>query len=525
MISNRPLPWLAVSLFACTGLVSCDRTNKADIEATQLKLTDKEAEIEDLKIEIGKLKASGEEAKKTEQKADATLQELNDSKQEIKTLKEEAEQLRKEKEKLQDQITAKIRNKAVGEKFARVAAPNGKVYLQVVIRKVDDAGVSIAHDGGFSLLNEDSAPATWVERFRLGAPKPEEPDDAALAAAAAAENGGKPQKFAAVRSKLPGVLFIESGRTKGIAFVANRDGSTWLYTAAHLLATGASLAVKDSKGIPFADLGKCEIAEDGDLARIEVSVKPEMALTVVKPGGVAADQDIVAVGGGGSSANPPLFGGKIDALKPKEIDVPSAITGGNSGGPVMLADTAEVIGVVCRAEMGRQDLWSPALDVAKARRMAMRIDREIPWRGVTLESLRTETQRIASFDSRSRLILAVSSLRPAQDGLQLDTQVGSGKGRQTIMTIFKQHSNLGPVQQLVQMDKQLTEKALRSSERDMKRRVSGIYRDLLNAANNDTGGFRPADFSYINRKEAELSVKWRQQAIEMLGASAAALNR
>ena len=78
---------------------------------------------------------------------------------------------------------------------------------------------------------------------------------------------------------------------------------------------------------------------------------------------------------------------------------------------------------------------------------------------------------------------------------------------------------------LVQMDKQLTEKALRSSERDMKRRVSGIYRDLLNAANSDTGGFRPVDFSYINRKEAELSVKWRQQAVEMLGASAAGLNR
>ncbi|HEY1122372.1 MAG TPA: hypothetical protein VGE67_12260 [Haloferula sp.] len=254
-------------------------------------------------------------------------------------------------------------------------------------------------------------------------------------------------------------------------------------------------------------------------------MKPEMALSIVKPGGVAADQDIVAVGGGGSSGTPPLFGGKIDALKPKEIDVPSSITGGNSGGPVMLAETAEVVGVVCRAEMGRQDLWSPALDVGKARRLAMRIDREIPWRAVTLESLRTESQRIASFDSRSRLILAVASLRPTQEGLQLDTQVGSGKGRQTIMTIFKQHSNLGPVQQLVQMDKQLTEKALRSSERDMKRRVSGMYRDLLNAANNDTGGFRPSDFSYINRKEAELSVKWRQQAIEMLGASAAALNR
>ncbi|HEY1123415.1 MAG TPA: hypothetical protein VGE67_17500, partial [Haloferula sp.] len=203
MISNRPLPWLAVSLLTCSGIVSCNKATQADVAAAELKLSDKEVQIEDLKTEIEKLKAAAEDIKKVEQKTDAALKELNDSKLEIKTLKEEAEQLRKDKEKLQKEITAKVRNKAVGEKFARVAAPNGKVYLQVTIRKVDDTGVSIAHDGGFSLLNEESAPATWVERFGLGTPKAEEPDEAALAAAAAAENGGKPQKFAVVRTKLP----------------------------------------------------------------------------------------------------------------------------------------------------------------------------------------------------------------------------------------------------------------------------------------------------------------------------------
>jgi serine protease Do len=499
--------------------------------AVELKLSDKEVQIEDLKTEVEKLKTAAEETKKAGKEADATLQELNDSKRENKTLKEETENLREEIEKLKDQITAKVRSRAIGEKHERISAPNGKTYTQVVIRKVDDEGISIAHDGGFSTLTEDTAPATWVERFRLGSRKPEPPppgeagEEEAVATAPATppKKGGKVD-YALVRSKLPGVLFVEGEKSKGSGFLVARDGSLWLYTAAHVLTGGKDLTMRNSDGAKLTGLGKCEIAEDCDLARIEVSVKPELALSVVKPRSVEIGQDIVAVGNSGGAGVLPLLNGKINALGPKDIEVTAEVIAGNSGGPVMLVETGEVIGVVCRAETGRTDVWSADTNFSKVRRFATRIDRQIPWRATSLESLQTENQRIATFDSRTRLVFAMAALEPGQNGLRLDMQIGGGKG-QTVMAIFMQHKNLAPVQRLIQMNKQLSEKALRSSERDLRKRFAGFYRDLLNVVANDTADFRPVDFSFVNRKEAELSIKWRKEANQLLTAAANALGR
>ncbi|MEK7950927.1 trypsin-like peptidase domain-containing protein [Luteolibacter soli] len=360
MISSRPFIWLAGPALACTGLVSCDRTTRADVAAAELKLSDKETEIEDLKSKVGKLEAQVQEAKKGSEKVEATLQQLKDSHKENETLKDEAEELRKENEKLKDQITAKIRARAIGEKHEQVAAPNGKVYRQVVIRKVDEEGVSIAHEGGVSTLNEDSAPATWVERFRLGVRKPEPPPpgDAGETAVAAAPPKGdnKNDKQAVVRAKLPGVLFVEDEKSKGSAFLATRDGTTWLYTAAHVLTQGTGLTVRNSDGARLTEFGKCEIASDRDLARIEVSVKPGLALTFAKQGGAKVGLDITAVGNSAGSDVLTLLNGRINALGPKEIEVTSSVIAGNSGGPVMLSETGEVVGVVCRAEVGRSDV-------------------------------------------------------------------------------------------------------------------------------------------------------------------------
>lgn len=528
MISPRSLAWLAGPIFASACMVSCNDGSKAAAEKARVQLSDKEVEIEDLKGKIGKLEKEVEAGKKDGEKNDTTLKQLEKSHQENETLKGEAEDLRKENEKLKDEVTAKIRNRAIGEKHDLIASPSGKVYRQVVIRKVEETGVSFAHEGGVATLDENSAPAAWVSRFRLGMRKPEPPPpgDAGTSAVATStsKGSGKAGKDSVVRAKLPGVLLVQSETSKGSAFILARDGSTWLYTAAHVLTQGKGLAVKNSDGATLTEFGKCQIAEDCDLARIEVSVKPGLALSVVQPHGAAVDQEIVAVGNSGGSDVLTLLDGKITALGPKEVEVSASVIQGNSGGPVMLAETGEVVGVVCRAEAARDDVWSADTDFSKVRRFATRIDREVPWRAASLDSLRTENERITKFDSRTRLVFAMAALQPAQNGLRLDMRIGGGKGP-TIMAIFEEHKNVAPVQRLVQMNKQLAEKQLRSSERDLKKRFAGFYRDLLNLVANDTGDFTPENFSYVNRKGAELSLKWRNEATELLTTAANALGR
>jgi hypothetical protein len=545
MISSRSLAWLAGPIFASASLVSCDDGSKAAAEKARLELSDKETEIDNLKGKIGKLEKEVEAAKKAGGKADATIEDLKKAREENETLKGEAEDLRKENEKLKDEVTAKIRNRAVGEKHERIASPNGKVYREVVIRKVDETGVSFAHEGGVSTLDEKSAPAAWVDRFRLGNPKPEPAPSADVAAAPAttapvaanpSKSGSKPGKDAVVRAKLPGIFVIQneaakddtSGNgdtSKGNAFIVTEGGTTWLYTAAHVLTQGKIASIKNSEGTAVTEFGKCQIAVDCDLARIEVKVKPELALGVVPAGGAKADQEIIAVGTSGSSEVPNLLNGKITSLSPKQVEVPTSVTSGGGGSPVMLAETGEVLGVVCLAEAARDDVWAEgSADLSNARRCTVRLDREIPWRPTSLASLGTENQRITTFDSRTQLTFAMAALEPGQNGLRLDTQVGGGKGP-TILAIFEEHKELAPVQRLVEMNKQLAAKQLRSSERDLKKRFAGFHRDLLDMVAKDTASFKPETFSYVNRKEAELSLKWRNEATQLLTAAATAMGR
>jgi hypothetical protein len=533
MISPRAFALLAAPIFASAGMVSCDDGSKAAAEKAKLQLSDKETEIDDLKGKLGKLEKEVEAAKKDSEKADATIEELKKAREENETLKDEADDLRKQNEKLKDEVTAKIRNRAVGEKHPQIASPNGKVYRQVVIRKVEATGVSFAHEGGVATLDENTAPAAWVNRFRLGIRKPEPAPPGAVVAAApataaaapvAAKSGGKSGKDAAVRAKLPGVLLVQSEASKGSAFIVTQGDTTWLYTAAHVLTEAKGLTMKNSEGTAFTEFGKCQIAEDCDLARIEVSVKPGLALSVVQPLGAKVDQEIVAVGNSGGADVLTLLNGKITALGPKEVEVSASVIEGNSGGPVMLAETGEVVGVVCRAEAARDDVWSAGTDFSKVRRFATRIDREIPWRATTLASLGTENQRITAFDSRTQLVFAMAALQGGQNGLRLDMQVGGGKGP-TILAIFERHKDVAPVQRLVEMNKQLAAKQLRSSERDLRKRFAGFYKDLLSLVSKDTGGFSPENFSYVNRKEAELSMKWRNEATQLLTAAANSMGR
>ncbi len=489
----------------------------------------KEHEIDGLKSEITKLKDEVGKAAEGGKKTDAVQQELEKAREEGETLKQEIEQLRKDNEKLKDDATAKIRNRAIGEKSAEVTATNGRVYRQVMIKKIDDEGVSISHDAGSATLRVDTAPPAWVERFRLAekevAPPPPPPAEVApVAEAVVPAKKGKKDDNSVVQSKLGGVFIVEGETNSGTAFIAMQDGAMYLYTAAHVLSSGKKLVIRNSAGAVLSNLGACQVATDCDLARIEVDVKPELAATVVKPGTVAVGLEITAVGNSAGSGVLPLLNGKVMALGPNELEVSAAVIKGNSGGPVFSTGTGEVIGVVTRAEAGQNDIWAKGSDFSKIRRFASRLDRPIPWRTTALERLQTENSRIATFDSRTRLVYAMAALEPGQNGLRLDMQLGGGSGP-TILSIFMQHKNIAPVQRLIQMNSQLEDRQLRSSERDLKKRFSGFYRDLLTLFANDTSEFTPENFSFPNRKSAGRSLEWRKEATKSLQTAAAALGR
>ena len=531
MNPSRNLTLAAGSLLIACGLPSCtDKEAQAELSRVREDLSHRELEIDELKGQVKRLKETAEKA--AEAKPDTSAEDLQKANEESEELKREIEKLKEDNKKLQSQITAKIRDRAVGEKHEKVTASNGKTYHAVTIRKIDDTGVSIAHQTGMTTLRADTAPPAWVERFLLV-------DEAALQAAAVAvdQTAGEPEvddpapsslskseKRELVESKLGGVLILENDTGKGSGFIAAQDGGVYLYTAAHVLTGGKNLVIKNSSGATLTNLGACQVAADCDLARIEVTVKPGLALELAKPGEVVVGQDIRAAGNSAGSGVVTLLNGRISGLGPTELEVSAGVVKGNSGGPVFSAETGEVIGVVSRAEAGNGDIWSAGSKFAKVRRFASRLDRPIPWKSASLESLQTENARLATFDSRTRLAYALAALEPGQSGLRLDMRMGGGQGP-TVLEIFKANLNLPPVKRLIEMNGELGDRQLRTSEKDLARRFASFYQDLLRLFADDTASFDPAHYSPPNQKRAARSMAWRREATQLLKLAAANLGR
>jgi serine protease Do len=531
MPRTLPFAFLLALPLACT-LTSCNEESKQEVKKAREEISSLESEIAELKSKTSTLDDLEKKAAESKNKADATQKELEKTREETEALKSEIEKLRKDNQKLQTEVTAKTRNRAVGEEHPEVTTSNGRTYRLVTIRKVDDTGVAISHEAGSTTLRADTAPAEWVSRFKLV-------DEAALAAAAAAaappapveptaanippkgSNSGKDQ---ALRDKLGGVLLVETDTSAGSGFVVAQDGALYLYTATHVLTGGPKLRVKNAQGMTLTSFGACQVATDCDLARIEVNVKPELALKIGAPGATSVGHEITAAGNSAGSGVVTLTEGKVTGIGPTELEVSAAVIQGNSGGPILSTASGEVFGVVTRAENGRDDIWAADTEFSKIRRFASRIDRPVPWRTASLENLQTENTRIATFDSRTRLVYAMAALEPGQNGLRLDMQLGGGSGP-TIMAIFTEHQNVAPVQKLIQMNRQLAERQLRSSERDLKKRFAGFYNDLIRLFANDTSNFEPENFSFPNRRSAEESLKWRKDATKLLQTAAAELGR
>lgn len=545
-------PSLCLAL-ALTGLLgSCNQADKKDTGTATRDLSGQQAELDALKVKARKLEEALVESEKkskhapkedrdSERMQKAILKDLDEVKEQNSDLKEELEKLRKENERLQREATAKVRTKAIGEETAELMANNGKVYRKVRIKSVDDYGVSITHEAGTATLRSGTAPADWVKRFGLIDEPVFAPENAVASAdlmmtrepvvtpaTPSAESPAQPKISSAdsdamMRAKFDGIMLVDGSESAASAFLAESEGEVYLYTAAHVLTGVQKLVVKNSSGATITNFGACQIATDCDLARIKVDAKPGLALKIGPPGMAGVGKEIRAVGNSAGSGVLTVLSGKVTGLGVTELEVSATVIQGNSGGPVMSADTGEVFGVVCRGEAGREDIWSSGTEFAEVRRFASRIDRPIKWRTVALDSLQGEDQRLTTFDSRTRLMFALAALEPGPSGLRLDVQAGDGKGP-TILSIFTQHRNIPPIQKLIAMNVELDGRKIGTSQKDLIKRFNAYYKELIAIFATDTSRFDPGTFSFPSQKEAKQSQKWRQEATQQLQTAAARLS-
>lgn len=308
---------------------------------------------------------------------------------------------------------------------------------------------------------------------------------------------------------MPSVVVIEGDASSGSGFILREGEKHYLYTAAHVLSGNSKLTAKSSDGTQYSKFGAFELAEDYDMARLEIDGEVIEAATLVDSSALAIKRRIFAVGNSGGGGVLTVLEGEVTGVGPSEFELSAEIIKGNSGGPVFDADSGEVMGLVTRAMAARDDIWSSDTRFTQIRRFAGRLDGTIKWKKMPIGSFLNERKQIDEIDRGTKLLFALSMLTPTTAGLRMDTKIKDGV---TAIQIFNENKDQQAVKDLIEMNGSLGSRGMALSERDLVKKFISFYQQILANGQRQTKTFNPAAFSSYHRKEAELTVKWRQEA-------------
>ncbi|MCU0796125.1 MAG: trypsin-like peptidase domain-containing protein, partial [Akkermansiaceae bacterium] len=465
----KHLPWvLTLALIGCEK----EKQNSAEIEELRAQIAalaekpadaeggEDEAEAdesggsEEQGEEIAKLKAEITALRGATSQIEETHKKLEDALKKNEELEEKVKALEEANQKLQEDLTTRNRKRAIGEKHEQIEAQNGRVFRDVEIRSIDDAGVSITHSAGLATLRHDSAPDEWVTRFGLRektAPAPEAVAKNDQETAEAEDPSDKDKKI--LENHFDSIVIIDGNDGTGSGFIMKIAGRNYLYTAAHVICGNTKLTVTNSSGRRFTKFGAFEAADDCDIARIEILEDCESAITLASPNAAKVQEPVLAIGQSGGAGVLTVLEGDVISLGPKEIEVSADVIQGNSGGPLFHGISGDVMGIVTHLVAPREDVWAQDTGFDEIRRFATRLDRDFKWKQMPIGRFIGEKERLEEHVRKTRVLFALSALQPGQQGLRLPGLHGS---EQDVLTILAENTDEPAVAKLIEMNREST---------------------------------------------------------------------
>lgn len=522
----RSIPkWLGLLVMA--GVLA---TPACQDKASQQKLELTLREMGELKGEFARLRAEGEDAaedaaaERDELKAkigtlNGKIKELESDQTEIlKERDEAAQELEKTREEFNDyrkKYTARMRTEAIGKRFDEIETEAGKVYRNVVIRKVDDHAVYIRHQNGSTSVACLDAPREWLMKFGL---IPEVVVEVVVPSGPEPDLAGETGKLEQVsRNGLPeavrqSVLVIEGDRGTGVGFLCRVGDEHYIYTAAHVLSGNTTLRITVPGGRTLEKFAYLEVAEGVDLLRIKVDEPIRNSLLLAnqdESGSLKLGSKIVAIGGDGVRRHLSRLSGTIQKMDPERFEIESEAMQGSGGGPILLDQAWTVVGLVTQAVPPRRDVFAPAPTTKEASRFVCRLDRDYEWTRLGAGEFLAEGHRIERLDRVTRLLFALAVLKPSQKGVRFDARV---QGGETVRSIFQENKDMRVVTELIVMNAALGEKKLRTSERDVIKGFTKLYEGALRASGTQVQSLSSGGVSYYHREALSKSLEWRKEA-------------
>lgn len=310
-----------------------------------------------------------------------------------------------------------------------------KVYTNVRVMGVTEKGLKVSHDAGLAVIPFKALPPDIAARYS--------PADAAPAEGTAPmSTAATPTSSAAAVTDIfdPSCLvFISTesqlGQTSyGTGFIMEDKGKAYVYTNAHVLCgstpsftkkitrieTGAGKVIATPYELELSD----HTGELQDIARFPIALKEGEAayrMAELNPSQYV-NNNVVAYGNSLGASVMTTLGGKVIALGTEQFEVSCEIVPGNSGGPIVLADTKQVIGISTYLIPPAKELSVEGTSLEGIRRFALRPEKVTKWRRMQTTSLITALEEMNNFHMDSYTLLAGLATRPKSGYRGLDVE-------------------------------------------------------------------------------------------------------
>ena len=460
---------------------------------------------------------------------DVELEKLRKSKE---ATEKKMEKLRREFDVYQKKYETKVRRKAFGEKFDVVKA--GSLTLEdVEIRGITETGVKVRHASGFATLNSETAPIEWKRRFFLRSkeeiaerekelelflnPPPESADssdgeESEIADSEVYEGRIDKEKergeMATLQSRLEGAVVSISGNGgKGTGFFVQDGITTFLYTTADVLDGNTTLKIVDGAGREWKKFGDLEVAKELNLVRLAVSESVETALTLAPAGeehplGMA----LASFGFENGADSVTQSVGRLRKVNATSYEGTASLTKLPNGSPVVTSE-GTVLAILTEPMAARKGVWKEKPSRSRVKRFAARIDIPISWEKASLGSFVGARASMERFDRVTRLLATLAALPPSAKGLSLDSEAG---GVQTVKDVLQENRELNVVTKILELDRELSKKGMRTSERDLRRKYRSVYATVQSNAGEQSLG--SSSFSAYHTADVEVSLQQRDAA-------------
>ena len=172
MKSSALFPRVRVALLA-SGILWAGAASTSAEDWEQLVRTQGE-HIESLQRHLEGLQKRQDETERRVDRLETLQKEVARLTDLMSELHQDVREIRSEVRGLQDELIdyrgryrSWARANAVGERFPELRGSNGKIYKEVVIRKVTEVGLEVRHSGGTARIQHHELPAALADRFQF----------------------------------------------------------------------------------------------------------------------------------------------------------------------------------------------------------------------------------------------------------------------------------------------------------------------------------------------------------------------